>query len=247
MNKLKQVLRYVSHFGPRAGLQAARMLGRPGLTAAVQLPGLAHPFWARTGTSDVATFDEVFVAREYDLPFTNFSPLHILDLGANVGYASITFATRWPRARVLAVEPDAHNATLLARNTRAWPRIECFRAAVWARPARVCIANPSAAPNAFRMAELPDTPEETVEAYTIPQLLEFMGCDRLDLLKMDIEGAEAEILRHSSEWLDHVDTMVIELHDRIVPGCAEALFEALRGRHFRLEIVGANLAIDFRQ
>ena len=86
MRKLKRVLRYISHFGSRAGLQAARLLGPKGATVAVQLPGFAHPVWARTGTSDIATFDEVFLAHEYDLPFASFAPRHILDLGANVGY-----------------------------------------------------------------------------------------------------------------------------------------------------------------
>ena len=246
MSKLKRVLRYVSHFGPKAGLQAARLLGPRGAVVAVQLPGLKHPFWARTGTSDVATFDEVFVAREYELPFADFSPAHILDLGANVGYASLYFAARWPRAHILAVEPDARNAGLLDRNTRAWPRIARLNAAVWAHPAQVCVANPGDAPNALRMREPAESMAETVEAYTVAQLIERVDCGRLDLLKMDVEGAEEQIFRDASEWLDRVDVMMVELHDRLVPGCAEALYAALHGRRFRQEIVGSNLAIDFR-
>ena len=223
------------------------MLGADGGARAVQLPGFTHPIWARPGTSDVATFDEVFLAREYELPFEDFYPSHILDLGANVGYASLYFANRWPRAQILAVEPDAQNTNLLARNTRGWPRIDRVQAAVWAHPARVCVANPGDAPNAFRMRELAEAPSESVDAFTVTQLIERMGCARLDLLKMDVEGAEIEILRESGEWLDRVDVMVIELHDRFLPGCGEALCDALRGRRFHLEIVGANLAIDFRQ
>lgn len=246
MNHFRQVLRYFSRFGPKAGLQAARLRRPAGATVPVQLPGLAHPIWARTGTSDAATFDEVFVAQEYELPFADFDPAHILDLGANVGYASIYFAARWPRAHILAVEPDARNAGLLARNTRPWPRIARLQAAVWAHPARVCVANPADAANAFRMRELAEGPTDSIEAYTVTQLIERMGCARLDLLKMDVEGAEAEILRDGADWLDRIDTMVIELHDRLVPGCGEALNDALHGRRFRLEIVGANLALDFR-
>jgi hypothetical protein len=40
--------------------------------------------------------------------------------------------------------------------------------------------------------------------------------------------------------------MMIELHDRIKPGCAQALYAALQGRRFRQEIVGANLAIELQ-
>jgi hypothetical protein len=63
---------------------------------------------------------------------------------------------------------------------------------------------------------------------------------------MDVEGAEAEILRGADEWLDRVSVMVIELHDRMVPGCSEALYDALHGRRFRQEIAGQNLVIDLR-
>jgi hypothetical protein len=40
--------------------------------------------------------------------------------------------------------------------------------------------------------------------------------------------------------------LIVELHDRIVPGCAQALCSALHGRRFQQEIVGSNLAIDLR-
>lgn len=247
MSPLKRTLRYVSRFGLGAGLQAAR-LHRPGsATVAVQLPGLAHPLWARPGTSDAATFDEVFVAREYDLPFGDFAPAHILDLGANVGYASLCFAARWPQAHILAVEPDANNLRLLTRNTAAWPRISVVHAAVWARPSRVIVANPGDAPNAFRMRERDGAHAEGVEALTVPQLIARTGARTVGLVKMDVEGAEAEIFSGDTAWLDHVDALVIELHDRMVPGCAESLYRALQGRRFRQEIVGANLAIDLRR
>jgi len=222
------------------------LLRRSGQTVPVHLPGLPHPLWARTGTSDVQTFDEVFVAREYELPFPDFAPAHILDLGANVGYASLYFSARWPRAHVLAVEPDADNAALLERNTRAWPHVARLRAAVWVHPAQVCVANPHDAANAFRMSESAEEESEKVDAFTVNQLIDHIGCDRLDLLKMDVEGAEAEIFLDAAEWLDRVNVMVVELHDRLVPGCAEALYNALHGRRFRQEIVGANLVLDLR-
>ena len=99
--------------------------------------------------------------------------------------------------------------------------------------------------NAFQMVEsTEDSPG--IPALTILQLLQRLGCDRLDLLKMDVEGAEAEILRGAGDWLDRVNVMVIELHDRMVPGCSEALYDALHGRRFRQEIAGQNLVIDLR-
>lgn len=227
-------------------MQAARIRARSPEPIPLRLRELPHPLWVRPGTSDVETFDEVFVALEYDLPFADFSPRHILDLGANVGYASVRFAARWPQAAILAVEPALENMMLLKRNTGPYPNITALRAAVWSRATEVAVANPDDAANAYRMSEAVKGGAERVPAYTISQLIARLGHERLDLLKMDVEGAEAEIFRGPLEWLGAVNVMVIELHDRLAPGCAEALYGALHGRHFRQEIVGQNLVLDFR-
>ena len=227
-------------------MQAARVHVHSADPIAVRLPELTYPLWVRPGTSDVATFDEVFIGREYDLSFIDFSPRHILDLGANVGYVSMQFAMRWPQASILAVEPEAGNMALLKRNTGPYRHINALHAAVWSRPTEVSVANPADDANAYRMTESDGDGGTRIPALTISQLMDRLGCEQLDLLKMDVEGAEREILHHAAEWLDRVNVMVIELHDRIVPGCAEALCDALHGRHYRQEIIGQNLAIDLR-
>ena len=192
------------------------------------------------------SFEEVFITRHYNVPFENFFPRSILDLGANVGYASVYFASRWNNSQILAVEPAPANLGLLRRNTEAWPNIGTLQAAVWSHPATVSVANPAEATNAFRMREASAQEDNGVPAYTVSQLMERQGWRHLDLLKMDVEGAEAQIFQDETDWLDQVSVMVVELHDRIVPGCAESLYRALRGRHFRQEIVCGNLAIDLR-
>jgi FkbM family methyltransferase len=242
----RRVIRYTRQFGVRASIPAAQLNARSGRVVSIRPRGIKSPVWIRAGTADVDTFDEVFLLRQYNLPFDDFSPEHILDLGANVGYASLYFATRWPQARILAVEPAASNVGLLKRNLQGWANITCLQAAVWPHPSRVQVANPEDEPNAFRMAESSSAQAETIPAYTVTQLIDRLGCQRLDLLKMDVEGAEAEIFRHGTEWLDRVNVLVVELHDRFVPGCAEALGLALHGRRFRQEIAGNNLAIDLR-
>ncbi|MFT3867087.1 MAG: FkbM family methyltransferase [Nibricoccus sp.] len=244
---VRRILRHISRFGLRTGLQAARLHRQPSTPVQIQLDGVDHPLWARPGTSDAATFDEVFLSREYNVPFANFSPSHILDLGANVGYASVYFAARWPQARILAVEPSSQNLSLLEKNTHPWGRIVTLQAAVWSHATTMQIANPDGDANAFRMTEASGPVQEKIPAYTIPQLIERLGCTRLPLLKMDVEGAEVEIFRADTSWLDLIDVMVIELHDRLVPKCAMALNQALNGRSYQQEILGSNLVFDFRQ
>ena len=242
----RQALRYFSRFGLKTGWQATRLRARTAHPVMVRLPELLHPLWVRPGTSDAATFDEVFVSREYDLPLADFSPRRILDLGANVGFVSVLFASRWPNASILSVEPQTENILLLKRNAGHYRGITALHAAVWSRATDVVIENPADAANAFRVAESNAAEAPRVPALTIPQLIERLGGERVDLLKMDVEGAEREILRDARSWLDRVAVLMIELHDRIVPGCAEALYQALQGRRLRQEIVGQNLVIDLR-
>ena len=243
---VRRILRHVSHFGLRTGLQAARLHAQPSALVRMQLSGIDHPLWARASTSDAVTFEEIFISRQYNVPFPNFEPAHILDLGANVGYASVYFAAHWPQARILAVEPSLQNFTILKKNTQQWDRITILQAAVWSHPATMQIANPDDASNAFRMAEAANSRQEEISALTIPQLIEHIRCQRLGLLKIDVEGAEAEIFQKDTSWLNQVDVMVIELHDRMVPGCAMVLNNALGNRRYQQEILGNNLAFDFR-
>jgi hypothetical protein len=51
--------------------------------------------------------------------------------------------------------------------------------------------------------------------------------DRIDILKLDIEGAELEIFSGPCEWLSKVAILLIELHDRVAPGCSLTFYSAL--------------------
>ncbi|HVU34120.1 MAG TPA: FkbM family methyltransferase [Opitutaceae bacterium] len=247
IDTLRRILRHARHLGPSGGWQAARMIAGRDRLVRLRVRGLPQPIWVRAGTADVETFEEIFLARHYELPFPEFHPRFVLDLGANIGLASIRFAARWPAARILAVEPAEENFALLQRNTGAYPMIARDRAAVWAHAAELAILNPGDAANAFRLGTAAAGPAAAaVPGRTIDEFATRFGCGAWNLVKMDVEGAEAEILNANTRWLDAVSVLVIELHDRICPGCTEALCSALRDRRFRMEIVGANLAFDFR-
>jgi hypothetical protein len=57
-------------------------------------------------------------------------------------------------------------------------------------------------------------------------VIEKYRLDRVNLFKIDIEGAEYEVFSdpESSEWIASVDAIAIELHDRFRPGCSRAFF-----------------------
>jgi hypothetical protein len=75
------------------------------------------------------------------------------------------------------------------------------------------------------------------------ELLERLG-GQIDLLKLDVEGAERELFSQNPDWLNNVSAIFIELHDPFVPGCAQAFYSALTSRPFRQEQRGDTTFID---
>ena len=58
-----------------------------------------------------------------------------------------------------------------------------------------------------------------------------MGLKFVDILKIDIEGAEKEVFENSVKWINKVGVIMAELHDNIKAGCSNAFFEATREFH----------------
>lgn len=77
------------------------------------------PLRCRAGTSDQGVFNQIFVQRACQCLDDVASADLIVDCGANVGYSSAYFLSRFPGATVIAVEPDAQNFAALEWNLQA--------------------------------------------------------------------------------------------------------------------------------
>ena len=65
---------------------------------------------------------------------------------------------------------------------------------------------------------------------------------QIDILKIDIEGSEKEVFQHGyADWLPKIKVLIIELHDRMVPGASAAVFSAINQYDFSVDIKGENL------
>lgn len=197
------------------------MLARPSLrwpgaqqVRRVCLKDVAGNFYVRLGTSDFWVLEELFLEREYDPFFAHRTkPVKtILDLGANVGLSIRLWLGHYPAARIVAVEPDANNIAMAARNTEGHGGVSLVRACVAGRPRMVALDR-SAREWQIALTDAGGDAAELVEAMTIPQLLERFGiAGPIDLLKCDIEGAEAEVFADCSSWIGGVHELVVELH-----------------------------------
>lgn len=203
----------------------------------IRVHGIAYPVSIRIGTTDLATFKQVLVERhyEFDKPET---PRLIIDAGANIGLASIYFANRYPDAKIVAIEPEASNYKMLKRNTAAYPQITPLQAALWRKNENLFLFDSGHGNHGFQVGDEQQGTRERLGAtpgLTVDAILRDVGENRVDLLKIDIEGAEREVMSNAASWIDRVGVLMIELHDDIKPGCSDAFHTATR--HFSQEVV----------
>ncbi len=158
--------------------------------------------------------------------------LTVIDAGANIGISTRVLAERFPRARIIAIELEAANAALLRRNTACVDRVTCLHAGLWAEDCDLVVADgPDASSWSFHAVPLSASPAldrgRMVPGMSMHTILERFGIDRLDVLKVDIEGGEVEVFAGADDWIDRVDGVMIELHERLRPGSAALIEDAL--------------------
>ncbi len=190
------------------------------------------PLYCRPGTMDPITLWDAYQAG-YHLPtFALPAPRLILDLGANVGYTAASLAARYPTARVLAVEMDAENAALCAQNLAPFgTRCEVIHAAVWVEPGAIAYAGGDV--HAYAILPGAAAGARTAPAVTIDGLLQRFPGEVADYIKMDIEGAEAEVLRPPLAWASRVKSLSLEVHP---PATIERCRSALAAHGFACHV-----------
>jgi len=200
----------------------------------------------RSGTSDLSCLKQVFLAQEYRTPYA-VEPKLIIDAGANIGMATLFFANEYPKARIVAIEPEASNFGMLKRNCAGLTNVDLVHAALWPSEEKVVIQDATAEKWAFSVAAATNSNgSEMVKAVTIPGLLNQLGAEHIDILKLDIEGAERELFaREAGAWLEKVGLIMIELHDYLVAGCAYAFYSTIVRYPFVQEVQGRNTVINF--
>jgi FkbM family methyltransferase len=154
----------------------------------------------------------------------------IVDGGANIGLTSIWFASKFPDARIIAIEPERSNYELLVRNVEPFPNVTTIHAALWCHSGTLVVEDPNdKGAQAFQTRETADSSEsvERVRCLTVTELMSEHDLERVDLLKVDIEGAEKEVFGSADAWIGSVGAIAVELHDRFKVGCSRSFYEAV--------------------
>jgi FkbM family methyltransferase len=232
--------RYIGCFGlvrgPLLYLASAALPPVRGRLCRATVPGSKVKVRLRLGSSDISVFNGIFRWQEYGWDLER-APRTVVDGGAYIGLSAIYFTLRFPGVRVIAVEASEENFKLLVRNTSAFPSIEPVHAALWPRPGSLVLTDPgtglwglqvtdAGAPEDAPPARAGDS-ADAVRAITVPEIIRDHRLEKIDLLKVDIEGAEKELFGAPAPWLGQVDAICIELHDWFKAGCSRTFFAAV--------------------
>jgi len=232
--KIRHKYHTFRQFAPAIGKRAAFGLAfwdrKDELT--LQPRGIDKPLIIRPNSSDIDVFWQIFGLKEYACLDILADVDLIIDAGANVGYSSVYFLSHFPGCRVIAVEPDGDNFASLQKNLAPYgDRAQALKRGIWSKSAELAIEDVTYRDGrdwTRQVRECEDGEAGDIRAVTVAELLLQSGRNKLSLLKIDIEGAEAVVFADPScqQWLIKTEAIAIELHDDSGFGPASDLFHA---------------------
>lgn len=207
------------------------------------------------GPSAASAYQEIFKRRLYDFDCSH--PPRVIDGGANIGLATIAIKFRHPSARVTCFEADSAVAVYLRRNLEAagLEDVEVVEAALWDDDTEITFSSEGS--DSGRVGtDLSGAKATKVKAVRVSTYLD----ERVDLLKLDIEGAELAVLRECADKLHNVERLFVEYHSFVgQPQGLPELLSILKTAGFRIAAtmsdvlsprplleIGSSLGMDMR-
>ena len=209
-------------------------------------------FFIKKDSSDSRVFEQIILNEEYktvvdEIRKRNIKVETILDLGANIGLSSIYLSAYLSPSKIIALEPSKSTFNRLEGNVEHIVNIICIQKGIWSKNSflKPDLSFRDGQDWSFRLVEDTQKGNEGIEVTTINQLCIDKNISMLDLVKMDIEGGEAEIFKNGKlDWLDRTKVIALEIHDEFE--CRELIEGILNDKKFELMHSG-ELTIGFNQ
>jgi FkbM family methyltransferase len=153
-------------------------------------------------------YKEIFERQIYKFSTKSKTP-YIIDCGANIGLSILYFKKLFPFSRIVAFEPDIKIFDALVSNINSFglKDVTIENKAVWNADSKIEFMSEGA--DGGRIVEV----ESCKQVYNIPtiRLRNYLN-EKVDLLKLDIEGSEFEVLKDCKDLLNNVENLFVEYH-----------------------------------
>lgn len=200
----------------------------------------------RKGSSDLKVFRQIIINEEFknvvqlihqhDIKIKN-----VIDAGANIGLTTLYLKEHFPETEILCIEPDASNQAQLSQHIALnnLTKVELIKGGVWSHNSWLNIDNTFRDGLEWsRRLKPSETERGNIPVYSINHMLADKQWDSIDLLKMDIEGAEETIFSESSDlsFLNKTKVITIEVHNMLEVG--HRIVEVLQEYNYKLYFSG---------
>ncbi len=204
------------------------------------------PIYLRRKTSDIHTYHQMFIDKEYAIDFP-FEPQIIIDAGANMGLAALYFANRFPESTIISIEPEKNNFELLRLNVKLYQTVFPIQRAISNSSGQLInIVDNNIGNWGFSTAIKTDSQGKklkgSVKTISVKTILETYNLNYIDILKVDIEGGEQELFEDNYEdWIPNTKCIIIELHERMRKDSSKNFIAAMDKYNFTSFRNGENL------
>lgn len=172
---------------------------------------LGAPIEFTDPVSFLSQYHAIFKEETYAFSPRQDPPV-IIDGGANIGLTTLYWKQQFPEARVTAFEPGPHVFDALTTNIERFglKNVKLVQKGLWKKDGSLTFEADKTGGGHF--SQYPA--EDSVETVKVPvtRLSAHLEAERIDMVKLDIEGAETEVLLEAANDLDRVDHLFVEYH-----------------------------------
>jgi FkbM family methyltransferase len=158
-------------------------------------------------------FFNTVLRQPYDVPLNPESVKVVIDAGANIGDTACWYASKFPAAQIIALEPDQSNFAMLALNARPYgDRIKALRRALWHHDANLKIIDGGSSIG-MSVRSVDDADDSDCTGISLLSLMTELELTQLDIVKIDVEGEELHLFAPKYDsWLKNASVIVVDVH-----------------------------------
>lgn len=216
LNKIQSAVKYLQVFATPSDVIKFRQVYKNKISdhnklVQIRVKETEFPLYCRPNTTDAQVLWDTFY-RKYHLPPLKLgdNPV-IVDLGSNVGYTIAHLAFLYPKSKIYGVEMNHENFLVAQKNVEnLGSKITLINCAIWYQNGVITYGGDAAW--GYSIMSNKDGNSKQSTARTIDSIIDEYGIQKIDYLKMDIEGAEKFVLQNLKKWIGCVKSMKVEIH-----------------------------------